>query len=201
MSGIKLNKKLSAIVIGASAGGLYATTALLEILPRDYQLPVIIVQHRSKGHRDLLEEVLQSKCKIRIKQADEKEKIQNNMVYIAPPDYHLLVEKDLTFSLSTDEHVRYSRPSIDVLFQSAAIAYKELLAAIILTGANNDGASGIIEVKQYGGLTIAQDPAEALFPVMPKAAIDTNHVDAILPIASIQKFLLTFSKDKNEAHR
>lgn len=190
------NRKYDAVVIGTSAGGLYALTEMLASLPGDYAVPIIIVQHRSKDQRFLLEEVLQNKCRIAIKQADEKEKIEAGVVYIAPPDYHLLVERDRTLSLSTDPHVRYSRPSIDVLFQSAAIVYKDRLAAIVLTGANSDGSRGIVEVKNYGGTTIVQDPKEALFPAMPKAAIETKVVDKVLPIKLIKDFLLTLMQDK-----
>ena len=185
-----INEKYKAVVIGTSAGGLYALSGILEQLPLGYQVPVMVVQHRSKDQRDLLEEVMQSKCKIKIKQADEKESIQSGFVYIAPPDYHLLIENDKTFSLSSDEQVRFSRPSIDVLFETAAIVFKDTLIAIILTGANNDGSAGIVAVKKYGGLTIAQDPAEAQFPFMPKAAIETKGVDYIWTLSEIQNFLL-----------
>lgn len=183
-------KKYQAIVIGTSAGGLYALSTILKQLPADYPIPVVVVQHRSKDQRDLLEDVLQSKCEIKIKQADEKEKIKGATVYIAPPDYHLLVENDRTFSLSCDELVLYSRPSINVLFESAAVVYQDKLAGIILTGANNDGASGITMIKKYGGLTIAQSPAEAQFPFMPVASIETNNVNHIWTLLEIQNFLL-----------
>jgi two-component system chemotaxis response regulator CheB len=183
-------KNYKAIVIGTSAGGLFALSSILEKLSADYPVPVLIVQHRSKDQRDLLEELLQGKCKIKIKQADEKEKIQPGQVYIAPPDYHLLVERDETLSLSSDLQVRFSRPSIDVLFESAAIAFEEKLIAVILTGASNDGASGIKKVKKLGGLTIAQDPNEAAFPIMPKASVDTGKIDHILRLSEIPGFLL-----------
>lgn len=183
-------KKYQAIVVGASAGGLYALSSILKQLPADYPIPVVVVQHRSKDQSDLLEDVLQSKCKIKIKQADEKEKIKGGTVYIAPPDYHLLVENDMTFSLSYDELVLYSRPSINVLFESAAIAYQDELVGIILTGANNDGAAGISMIKKYGGLTIAQAPAEAQFPFMPGASIETKNVTHIWTLLEIQNFLL-----------
>ena len=115
-------------------------------------------------------------------------------VYIAPPDYHLLVEDDKTFSLSADEPVRYSRPSIDVLFETAALVFKIRLIGIILTGANNDGAAGIVAVKRIGGLTIAQDPAEAEFSYMPEAAIETKAVAVMYGIiGEIQNFLLKIS--------
>jgi len=142
------DKAFKAIVIGTSAGGLSALSTLLEKLPPSYHLPIIIVQHRAKDQKSLLEEVLQPKCKIKIKQADEKEKIEKGVVYIAPPDYHLLIENDLTFSLSCDELVSYSRPSIDVLFESAALAYRETLIGIILTGASNDGFTNHKKIRR-----------------------------------------------------
>jgi two-component system chemotaxis response regulator CheB len=188
---MKEQYRYSAIVIGTSAGGLHALSALLEELPRDYRMPVIIVQHRIKDDRgELLEEVLQQKCSIIVKQANEKESILNGRVYFAPPDYHLLVDNDLTFSLTTDEKVNYARPSIDVLFETAAEAYKDKLAGIILTGANSDGRRGIEIIKSYRGLTIAQDPQEADYPEMPKSAIASGAVDKILSLTDIKKFLL-----------
>jgi len=187
------NAKYEAIVVGTSAGGLNALFVLLETLPANFPLPIIIVQHRSKDKNDLLEEVLQNKCKVKIKQADEKEKIEKGVVYIAPPDYHVLIENDLTLSLSADEYVQFSRPSIDVLFESAAGVYKDKLIGIILTGANSDGASGIRLIKANDGLTIAQKPEEAFSPVMPSAAIKTNAVTHIWPLSKIRDFLLTLN--------
>lgn len=188
---MKGGKPYKAIVVGTSAGGLVALSTLLSALPAAFPLPVLVVQHRSRDQRDLLEELLQSKCRIRVKQADEKEPVQGGTVYIAPPDYHLLVEADETLSLSCDEKVLYSRPSINVLFESAAHVYGEQLVAIILTGANEDGASGIGRVKQCGGLTVAQDPAEAQFSFMPKASIETKNIDRVWRLAEIVDFLGT----------
>lgn len=185
-----------AIVIGTSAGGLYALIALLQDLPTDYKVPLIVVQHRAKDQKDLLEDVLQSKAKIKIKQADEKETIRAGCVYIAPPDYHLLVENDKTFSLSADDHVRYSRPSIDVLFESAALAYRRRLIGIILTGANNDGAEGARTIKQTGGLVIVQDPGEAEYSTMPRAAIETQSITYIWTLSEIGKFLLQINQNE-----
>jgi two-component system chemotaxis response regulator CheB len=175
------------IVIGTSAGGLAALSTLLEKISSDYFRPVIVVQHRYRDQNNLLEDVLQAKCKIKIKQADEKEKIEKGIVYIAPPDYHLLIEKDLTFSLSSDDLVSYSRPSIDVLFESAALALGRSLIGILLTGANSDGANGMQKIRAYGGLTIAQSPAEAAFPYMPQAAIDNKSAMLVLTLAEIGK--------------
>lgn len=182
--------KYKAIVVGTSAGGLLAVSTLLEKLPKHYPVPIIIVQHRSKEPTSLLEEILQSKCRIKVKQADEKEKIENGIVYIAPPDYHLLIENDFTFSLSADEPVRFSRPSIDVLFESAVSVYKDKLIGIVLTGTNNDGELGIKAIAENNGLTIVQNPKEAQFPAMPLAAIHTGKVDHIFTLSEIQGFLL-----------
>jgi two-component system chemotaxis response regulator CheB len=176
--------------MGTSAGGLQALSLLLRDLPADYPLPVLVVQHRAKDQRSLLEEVLQTKTKIRVKQADEKESLQKGHVYVAPPDYHLLVEEDRTLSLSSDEQVRFSRPSIDVLFESSAVVFKEGLVGIILTGASNDGASGIESIARYGGITIAQDPKEAEYPYMPQASIDTRKIKHVWTLEKIKSFLL-----------
>lgn len=180
--------KHRAIVIGASAGGLSVLSVILSGLPVNYPVPVIIVQHRIKDQRDLLEEVLQSKCRIKIKQADEKEKINGATIYVAPPDYHLLVEKDFRFSLSSDAPVHYSRPSIDVLFETAANAYGKGLTGIILTGANSDGALGLVAIKNAGGTTIVQDPKEAQFSFMPAAAIDAKGAKHVWTLKQIQNF-------------
>src|SRR5687768_11295250 len=119
-----VNGKYDAVVVGTSAGGLNALTTILGKLPRQYKIPIIVVQHRSKDSLELFEDVLQQKCRMRIKQADEKEAINPGMIHVAPPDYHLLVEIDKTFSLSADPPVQFSRPSIDVLFESAALAFR-----------------------------------------------------------------------------
>lgn len=188
-------RQYKAIVMGTSAGGLFVLFDLLKHLPVDYPLPIIIVQHRSKDQRDLLEEVLQNRCRIHIHQAEEKESIIAGNVYIAPPDYHLLIENDFTLSLSDDEPVKYSRPSIDVLFESAAFAYGPELVGIILTGANSDGAAGLAMIRNKGGLTIAQDPKEAAFPMMPESAIKKG-VDHIWTIEAISSFLSEQGKAK-----
>lgn len=189
------SSQYKAVVMGTSAGGLYVLFDLLKQLPKDYPLPVMIVQHRSKDQRELLEEILQNRCSIRIQQAEEKEQIAAGNVYIAPPDYHLLVESDFTLSLSADEHVSYSRPSIDILFESAAFAYGPSLIGIILTGANSDGAAGLATIRQQGGLTIAQDPEEAAFPMMPASAIKRG-VDHVWTLKQIGAFLIEQANTK-----
>lgn len=180
-----------AIVIGTSAGGLHALSIILPVFPENYPSVVIIVQHRSKDQRFLLEELLQEKCLMKVKQADEKEKIIPGHVYIAPPDYHLLVESDRTFSLSSDAPVNFSRPSIDVLFESAATVYGSRLIGVLLTGANSDGSNGLETIKKCGGLTIAQLPLDAAFPSMPQSAIDKGAAQLVLPLHEIGQYLLT----------
>lgn len=179
-----------AIVIGVSAGGLYALTHILPALPPQFPIPVIVVQHRAKDERGLLEEVLQAKCKVRIRQVNEKEMIEPETVYLAPPDYHLLVERDKTFSLSFDAPVNYSRPSVDVLFETAADVFDHRLLGIVLTGANKDGAKGIRYIRKKGGVTIAQQPETADYPDMPKAAIKTGAVQYIMSLDEIKAYLL-----------
>lgn len=185
-----LHKMYEAIVLGTSAGGFRALSTLLSDIPAAYSIPIVLVQHRSKSSRDLFEEVLQSKCRIKIKQVEEKEVITGKHVYVAPPDYHLLIESNKTLSLSSDAPVRFSRPSIDVLFESAAIAYGDKLIGIILTGANDDGAIGMTAIAKRGGLTIAQNPQEAEYPFMVQASIATKSVKYIWSLATIRNFLL-----------
>jgi two-component system chemotaxis response regulator CheB len=187
---MEAERKYDAIVIGASAGGLHALISILKPLPSNFPIPVIVVQHRAKDERSMLEEVMQHKCNINIKQADEKEEIRHGIVYFAPPNYHLLVERNGTFSLSYDVPVNFSRPSIDVLFETAADVFNKRLLGIILTGANKDGAQGMKKIKELGGTTIAQQPGTADYPEMPEAAISTGAIQHILTPEAIGSFLL-----------
>jgi two-component system, chemotaxis family, protein-glutamate methylesterase/glutaminase len=180
---------VGAVVIGSSAGGINVLIPILRVLPPDYAIPLIVIQHRANEQTELLEELLQYKCRIKIKQADEKEKIAPRSVYFAPPGYHLLVEADKTFSLASDELVKYSMPSIDVTFETAAEVFKDELVGIIMTGASSDGAEGIRTIKRFNGVTIAQDPEEAQNPFMPRAAIQTKCIDFIMKVNGIQAFL------------
>jgi len=185
-----------AIVIGASAGGLNALQKILAPLPADFRLPILIVQHRFPAADDLLTFALNESCRLTVKEADEKDYIERGYVYVAPPNYHLLVERDRTLSLSADAKVCYSRPSIDVLFESAADVFLSRLIGIILTGANHDGTAGLKKIKQNGGLTLAQDPATAEADMMPLSAIQANAVDRILSLADIASLLVQLSQKK-----
>lgn len=181
--------KYEAIVIGVSAGGMVALSKLLPGLPVDLKVTVVIVQHMApKGnnyHIDYFNKMISSF----VKEAEDKEKIETGTVYFAAADYHLLIERDKTFSYSHEDKVNFSRPSIDVLFESAAKAYGRSLIGIVMTGANSDGAEGLAIIKKYGGLTIVQDPEEAEVPFMPKAALAKGGGDYILDIKGIIKLL------------
>jgi two-component system chemotaxis response regulator CheB len=173
------------VVIGCSWGGLGALQAILDDLPADFPSPVIVVQHRGVEARDSgLAESLARHCALPVRTAEDKDQIEPGTVFVAPPGYHLLVEPG-TLALSTDERVHYSRPSIDVLFDSAADAYGDDVIGVILTGANADGAAGLRTIRERGGLGLVQDPAEAERDAMPLAAISAGAADQVLPLAAI----------------
>jgi two-component system chemotaxis response regulator CheB len=179
-----------AVVIGSSAGGIQALSTVLSALPKEFPLPIIVVQHLHPDSGTYLAQIFANKCPLKIKQADEKESIKKGFVYLAPPNYHLLIENDRTFSLSIDAHVHYARPSVDVLFETAIYAYRNKLISIILTGANGDGSLGVKKIKQVGGYIIVQDPDTAEADAMPCAAIAATNVDKILPLKQIGPYLL-----------
>ncbi len=178
-----------AIVIGVSAGGFKALHLLLPLFGKDIGIPIMVVQHRGTDDDAWLAASLNKKCSLKVKEAMDKEPVVPGTIYLAPSGYHLLVEKDFSLALSVDEPVCYSRPSIDVLFESAAEAYGLDLIGIVLTGANSDGSDGIIAIKAKGGYTIAQDPATAEVDYMPRAAIKTNAVDTVLALEKIPPFV------------
>ncbi len=186
-----------AIVIGSSAGGINALIKVLSVLPADFSLPIVIVQHLHPESGHHLPHILGTKSALKIKQADEKELIKKGWVYLAPPNYHLLIEEDFTFSLSLESPVNYSRPSIDVLFESAVYAYRQHLIGIILTGANHDGSLGLKKIKETGGFTIVQDPKTAEADAMPKSAIASTQIDKILPLQDIGLYLLQLVNRKH----
>jgi two-component system, chemotaxis family, protein-glutamate methylesterase/glutaminase len=158
-------------------------------LPADFPTPIAVVQHRYRTSNEGLPAFLRKTSKLKVVDVEDKQWIRPGHVYLAPANYHLLVEEG-TFSLSVDEAVAHSRPSIDVLFESAADAYGKKLVAVILTGANADGARGVKEVKKRGGFVVVQDPKTAEAPSMPEAAIASARVDRILPLDRIGSFLV-----------
>lgn len=184
---------LQAIVIGASAGGVSALQILLAQLTTNFPVPILIVQHLPadmySDTSSALVAILSRHCALHVKEAQESEKIQAGFVYLAAANYHLLVEKDATLSLSVDAQVCFSRPSIDILFESAALAFGRQLIAVILSGAGADGSAGIKKVAECGGITIVQDPNEADMPCMPRAALASTDAHYVLPLAGLGALL------------
>jgi len=184
-----MSHNIEAIVIGASAGAFTALKVILPQLPANYPLPIVIVVHLVRDQPSMLTELLQRDCRLSIKEAQDKESLAPGVVYFAPPDYHLLIENNKSLSLSSDEPVLYSRPSIDVLFETAADSFREKLLGIVLTGANSDGAKGLKRVEQLGGMVIVQDPHDADVNIMPLSAINACQNPRILNLNSIIDFL------------
>jgi len=175
----------TAVVIGTSAGGLTALNQIFKHIEKSFKLPIIVVQHLSPESDNFLAKNLNSNCVLSVSEASEKEEIEAGHIYIAPANYHLLIEDDHTFSLNIDPKVNYCRPSIDVLFESAANVYKDRLIGIVLTGANSDGARGLKYIKELGGTTLVQDPKTAEVAAMPKSAVNLFPADFVLPLEKI----------------
>ncbi|GAA4330163.1 chemotaxis protein CheB [Pigmentiphaga soli] len=180
---------IDAVVIGASAGGIEALGTLLPALPADFAPPVLVVQHIVPDHASLLAELFADRCAVRVEEASDKREIAGGCIYFAPPDYHLQVEPDRTLALSVDDAVNFSRPSIDVLFESAAWTYGPRLLGILLTGASPDGAAGLLAIRQAGGRTWVQDPATAAMDIMPLAAIGLGAAQEILTLSIMARRL------------
>lgn len=178
-------QKSRCVAIGVSAGGTNALTKLFKKISDNFHPPVVIVQHLHPHQGNYYIHFFNGKCKLTVKEANDKEPIKQKHVYFAPPNYHLLIDDDYTFALSIDARVNYSRPSVDVFFESAAEVFGNELTGIVLTGANYDGSNGIRKIKQYGGLTIAQNPDDAEVSSMPQAAIRATKMDAILTLDEI----------------
>lgn len=182
-----LTRDIDAVVIGASAGGVEVLSVLLPNVPSACSLPFMLVMHIPRERPSLLVEVFSSRCCLPVREAEDKEPVQPGTVYVAPPDYHLLIDQGPALALSDDEPVHFSRPSIDVLFESAADIYSERLMGIILTGANRDGATGLAAIARAGGRTIVQDPSRAAASYLPAAALQEGPVDAVLSVQQLQE--------------
>jgi len=177
------------VCLGASWGGLQALGRILGHLPEELDLPIAIAQHRHPDSQErTLAELLQQQTNRPVLDVEDKMAIEPRHVYVAPPNYHLLVERG-SFALSVDERIKFARPSIDVLFETAADAYGAGVIGIILTGANEDGALGLARIKKAGGVALVQDPRDAARRTMPDAAIAATAADAILPLEEIGKFI------------
>lgn len=178
-----------AIVIGASAGAVQALLRILPALPAGFPLPVLIVVHVPPDRSNALVSLFEGKCRLKVKEAEDKEPIEAGTIYFAPSDYHLLVEEDGALALSSDEPVNHSRPAIDVLLETAADAWGQHLCAIILTGANHDGAAGLKAVADAGGTAIVEDPASAQVPAMPTAALAACPTARVMTLPDMLSFL------------
>jgi two-component system chemotaxis response regulator CheB len=183
------------IVIGASWGGVKAIQTVLQGLPKGFPTPLAVVLHRHKDDVGLLRPALQRHCAIPVREVVDKEPIQPRHVFVAPADYHLLVEPTY-FSLSTDEPVRCARPSIDVLFESAADTFGAAVIGVVLTGSSDDGARGAAQIQRRGGTVIVQDPATAESPIMPMAALTATGTNHVLPLDQIASLLVQLAMTK-----
>ncbi|MCZ2355209.1 MAG: chemotaxis protein CheB [Bacteroidia bacterium] len=185
-----LNKfRYRIIAIGGSAGSFSIINAILQQLPTNYRLPILMGLHRLKDKREGFQEALMLKASMEVVEPYDKEIIRPGIAYLAPANYHLLVDFPGNCSLSTTELVQFSRPSIDVLFESVADVYGKDSLAILLSGANKDGAEGMATIKRRGGLTIVQDPSDCAMPTMPKAALQATEIDHVLKTAEIIELL------------
>lgn len=185
----RLRGQIDAVVMGTSAGGVEALSQLLPTLPRGFRPAVLIVMHLPRNRPSLLVELFQPKCSLEVREAQDKEPVTPGTITFAPPDYHLLVDAGLSLALSVDNPVHYSRPSIDVLFESAADVYGPRLAAFLLTGANEDGARGLEAVRKAGGVTVVQEPGTAHVPFMPEAALRRGPADFVLSLDQMPSLL------------
>ncbi|MBO9518503.1 MAG: chemotaxis protein CheB [Porphyrobacter sp.] len=180
-----------AVVIGASAGAIEALSVILPALPADFPAPVLIVVHIPADRGNFLSPLFAAKCQVSVREAEDKERAEPGTVYFAPSDYHLLVETDGTLALSGDEPVQHSRPSIDVLFESAADAYGAGLIGVVLTGANEDGSAGAHSIAVADGTLVVEDPSRAYADTMPRAAIRKCPGAHVMPLDAIAPFLIS----------
>ncbi len=190
----KIEQDYKAIVIGGSAGSFQVISKILSQLPTDFETPIIMCLHRLRHVRNGFVEALNIKSTIPIQEPHDKETIRRGKFYLSPANYHLSVELGNTFALTTEDLLNNSRPAIDILFQTAAYAYRQKLIGILLSGANKDGAYGMKMIHERGGLTIVQDPKDCLIDTMPTAALNLTPVDYALSVQEIIDFLLSLDK-------
>lgn len=187
-------KHCEALIIGGSAGSLEVLLKVLPDLEVKLLFPIIIVLHRKSGQDNILVDLLASKTKLSVKELQEKEEISAGIIYIAPPNYHLLIENNKTFSLDASEKINFSRPSIDVAFESAAEIYGDQLVGLLLSGANSDGTAGLQKIKQNGGKAVVQNPKTSVVSIMPESALENVLVDAVLNAEEIASYINELSK-------
>lgn len=193
---IKDSRAFKAVVIGVSTGGVSALKLLLGALPAEFPLPILVTTHIAPDSDDGLAVLLDTLCDIRVKEADEQEGMLPATVYLAPANYHLLVERSGNLAFSIDPPVNFARPSVDVLFESAAEVFGPALIGIIMTGAGNDGSNGLLKIKNRGGVTIVQDPADAEMDSMPRNALQLHDADHVVPLKDIPRLLMKLIGEK-----
>jgi two-component system chemotaxis response regulator CheB len=178
------------VALAASAGGLNALTHVLAALPADFPASLVVVQHLDRRHRSVMADILARRCKVNVKEAADGEALQPGCAYIAPPNHHLLVNRDHRISLTQTELVHFVRPSADLMFESTAASYKERAIAVVLSGSGHDGAMGVKAINKMGGTVIVQDARNAEFTGMPQAAQATGLADFVLPLDDIAPALV-----------
>ncbi|MFN8389415.1 MAG: chemotaxis protein CheB [Bdellovibrionota bacterium] len=193
-SPLRPREECQLIVMGASAGALNALGAVLPLLPRSFRFPIAVVVHIPPEKKSVLVELFRQRCELSVLEAEDKMPLQPGTVYFAPPDYHVLIEDEGLLSLSSEEPVQYSRPSIDMLFESAAEALGGSVVGIVLTGASDDGARGLKAITSAGGLGIVQDPGEAEASIMPRAALEMSPHAQVFSLSQIADYLRELSK-------
>lgn len=187
----------SVVAVGTSWGGLSAMTKLLGGLPQDFPIPIVIVQHRGKDSNELLSQLLQDSTDLTVCEIEDKDALSPGRVHVAPANYHVMLEPGYA-SLTIEEPVRYSRPSIDVMFDSAAATYGPTAIGVVLTGANEDGARGLAHIIERGGRALVQDPKTAEIPIMPNAAIKAAPTAEVLPLDRLAPRLIELSREHSK---
>lgn len=192
-----MNSPKKVVVIGTSAGGVDALRQILPYFKRPANVAVAIVIHLPPSGPNLIPSLFESMCDFRIKEAESGEPLEKETIYIAPPDYHLSVEQNLTLSLSNEAPLNFSRPSIDLLFDSAAYSLRKNAMGILMTGANQDGARGLFKIHHEGGMTIIQDPAEAEYPVMPQSVLEYFRPDKVVKLHQLEDVIKQYTLESN----
>jgi two-component system chemotaxis response regulator CheB len=192
---------IRAVAFGGSAGGIEVLTELLPALPAGLDIAAFVVVHQPRGRTSMLPGIFAPHCAFAVCEPDDKQDVQSDCIYFAPPDYHMLIDNGPCISLSVDELVRFSRPSIDALFESAADVYGRRLLAIVLSGGNDDSADGTLAVRRGGGFVVVQDPDTARMSMMPRSAVDRGAADAVLPVAGIRALLSSLAQKETTDDR
>jgi len=195
MARLKKTRQMQAVVMGVSTGGVEALRIILGALPPDFAAPVLVVTHVAPESGNGLATLLDDLCAIKVKEADELETPVAGCVYLAPPNYHLLVELNRQLTLSVDPPINFARPSVDVLFETAAEAYGPGLVGVVLTGAGSDGARGLARVRERGGITVIQSPDQAECDSMPRHALLLVQPDHLVHLADVASLLVKLSKE------